>query len=77
MLLSGLIVLVIGMSAFRSGEPVVNVLFLGLGLSFFGFLLWNKLREKKRRSTRFSLFRKRDQEDRDNEEPDRDDGWNF
>lgn len=77
MLLSGLIILVVGVAAARSGEPVLDVIFVGMGLLFFGFLLWSKLRKKNHRSTRFSLFRKRDLEDQQDEEPDRDNGWNF
>ncbi len=71
MMIFGVIVLVVGAAAAQSGQPALSLLFVGFVVSFAGFLLWNRLREKQPRSTRFSLFRKRDRRaDRR-----KDDGW--
>jgi uncharacterized membrane protein YfcA len=72
MLLSGIIVLIIGAGVLQSGGPAFEVVLIGIVLLLIGFFLWNKLRTKSRRSTRFSMFRKPDQED----DKDSDDGWN-
>jgi cell division protein FtsW (lipid II flippase) len=71
-LLSGIIVLIIGGAVLQSGGPAFEVIVIGIGLLIIGFLLWNKLRTKSRRSTRFSMFRNPDQED----DQENDDGWN-
>lgn len=72
MLLSGVIILIIGAAVLQSGGPALEVILIGIVLSFTGFLLWNKLKSKRRQSTRFSMFRKPDQED----DQDSDNGWN-
>lgn len=71
MLMVGIFVLVLGVAAESSGQPAFNLLMIGMAMSFFGFLLWNRLRPKKHRNTRFSIFRKRDR----HEERDENDGW--
>ena len=71
MVLVGSIVLVLGIAAESSGLPAFKYVVIGIALSFLGFLLWNRLRKKKR-NTRFSLFRKRE---RDDEESDKEDPW--
>lgn len=74
MLILGSMILALGIAAESSGEPAFKLLLIGGGLSFVGILLWNKLRTKQKRSTRFSLFRKRDRrEERQSREED--DGW--
>lgn len=72
MLLSGIIVLIIGVGVLQSGGPAFEVILIGIVLLITGFLLWNKLRSKNLQSKRFSMFRKPDQED----DQDSDDGWN-
>ncbi len=74
MVLIGSIVLVLGIAAERSGQPAFDLVLIGIGVSFIGFLLWNKLR-KKRRSTRFSLFRKRRHDDEEEQEESWEDQW--
>jgi drug/metabolite transporter (DMT)-like permease len=74
MVLIGSIVLVMGIAAERSGHPAFDYVLIGVILTFIGFLLWNRLREK-RRSTRFSLFRKRDREDKQDQEDVWEDHW--
>jgi len=71
MVLVGSIVLVLGIAAESSGLPAFKYVVIGIALSFLGFLLWNRLRKKKR-NTRFSLFRKRE---RDDEESAKEDPW--
>lgn len=71
MFLVGVVVLVLGIAAETSGEPAFNLVLIGAGLVFLGFLLWNKLRRKQRRNTRFSLFRRRERQ----EEQETEDGW--
>ena len=69
----GVLLLVIGIAAEQSGQPAFNYLLIGFLLFIGGFFLWRKLRQTPRRSTRFSLFRKRNRE----EDMDRSDemGW--
>ena len=71
--LVGAILLVLGIAAVRSGQPSFEYLLIGAILAILGYALWNSLRRKQRRSTRFSLFRKRDSEE-DNYVQD-DNGW--
>lgn len=59
----GILLLVLGIAAERSGQPAFNFLILGLFLVIIGVFLWGKLRRKPRRNTRFSLFRKREGDD--------------
>ena len=73
MLLVGAILLVLGVATLRSGQPSFNFLLLGALLSILGTVLWNQLRSKKRRNTRFSLFRKADDQEEDNNKEDN--GW--
>ncbi len=78
MFLVGAVVLVLGVAAESSGEPAFNLVLIGAGLTFLGLLLWSKLRQKQRRNTRFSMFRKRDdreEQDGDNKWDDRNDDW--
>lgn len=70
MMLVGSIVVVLGVAAERSGYPSFKYLLLGIGCFFLGLFVWDRLR-KKRRSTRFSLFRKRKREEKE----DRRDPW--
>jgi len=71
--LAGGIVLLLGVAAESSGHPAFDLVLSGIGLAFFGFLLWNKLRERKNRSRRFSMFRKNSW---DEEEPgEGEDNW--
>jgi len=70
MTLIGSILLVLGIAAERSGHPALDYVLMGVALTLVGFLLWNRLR-KKQRSTRFSLFRKR----KDDEDEDQEDQW--
>jgi flagellar biosynthesis component FlhA len=71
MFLVGAVVLVLGIAAESSGEPALNLVLIGAGLTFLGLLLWSKLRRKQRRGTRFAMFRKREQR----EEQDVEDEW--
>lgn len=63
MWLVGVIVLIVGIGAESSGQPAFGLVLGGIGLVLAGVLLWNWLRPKKRRNTRFSMFRGRDRED--------------
>jgi flagellar biosynthesis component FlhA len=74
MIMVGSIVLVLGIAAECSGQPAFDVLLIGIAVTFSGFLLWNSLR-KKRRSTRFSLFRKRRRENKKDQEEPWEDQW--
>ena len=69
----GVLLLVLGIAAERSGQPAFNFLVIGFLLFIGGFFLWRKLRQAPRRNTRFSLFRKHKGE----EDMDRSDelGW--
>ena len=71
MMIVGIIVLTVGIAAVQSNQPALNLLFIGSGGTSLGFVLWNRLRERAPRSTRFSLFRKRER--REEEKPD--DPW--
>ena len=71
MFLVGAVVLVLGIAAETSGEPAFNLVLIGAALAFLGLFLWSKLRRKKRRNTRFSMFRRRDQR----EEQEIEDEW--
>lgn len=71
MMIFGIIVFVVGVAAAQSGEPALTLLFVGFVGSAAGFLVWNRLRERPPRNTRFSIFRKRDRR----EEQRTDDGW--
>ena len=66
MLIFGSIALVVGIAAETSGQPAFNFLAIGLALSFFGFLLWNRLRPKK--GNKPGDLRSRKQQGRDAEE---------
>jgi type III secretory pathway component EscV len=59
----GVLLMVLGIAAERSGQPAFNFLALGAFLLILGFFLWRKLKPKARQNTRFSLFRKRGRED--------------
>ena len=72
--LGGVLALVIGFAAVRSGEPEFDILLVGVGLTFLGFFMWNKLRPRVIREKRASKFRRRKDEDRQ-EMPHEDDGW--
>ena len=71
MFLVGAVVLVLGIAAETSGEPALQPGSDWRGLGFSGLFLWSKLRRKKRRNTRFSMFRRRDQR----EEQETEDEW--
>jgi len=73
MVLVGAILLILGVAAVGSGQPAFNFLLIGAVLSVLGFVLWTKLGSKKRRNTRFSLFRKEDEQEDDNGKDDN--GW--
>lgn len=59
MMIFGVIVLVVGIAAMQSGQSALSLLLIGFIATLFGFLLWNRLREKGAGSTRFSMFRNR------------------
>lgn len=71
MMIFGIIVLAVGAAAAQSGQPALTLLFAGTAGTFLGFLLWNRLRERSPRNTRFSRFRKRDR----HEDPKKEDDW--
>lgn len=74
MLIFGSIALVVGIAAESSGQPAFNFLAIGLALSFFGFLLWVRLRPKKGHNSNGKQIHK--QRGRDAEEgQDHNDGW--
>ena len=60
MMIFGIIVLALGAAAVQSQQPASTLLLVGLGVTVIGGLLWNRLREKPPRNTRFSMFRKRE-----------------
>ncbi len=74
MLITGSILLMLGAAAIRSDQPGFNLILVGLAIFFFGFIFWNRWRSKKRRSTRFSKFRKNPEKDKQ-KDPERDFGW--
>lgn len=65
MMIFGIIILAVGFAAAQSEQPALSYLALGAAGTFIGFLLWNRLRERAPRSSRFSLFRKRDRRNED------------
>jgi uncharacterized membrane protein YfcA len=71
MMIIGIIVLVVGVAALQSEQPALSLLFVGSVATLFGYLIWNRLREKAPRNNRFSLFRRRDRQG----EQKNDDGW--
>ena len=71
--LVGAILLVLGVAAVRSEQSAFTYLLSGALLVILGFALWNKLRKKQQRSTRFSLFRRRDREENNSQQDDN--GW--
>jgi Na+/melibiose symporter-like transporter len=71
MMTFGVIVLAVGIAAVQSDQPALNYLFIGAAGTFLGFLLWNRLRERAPRSTRFSMFRRRAEREKRNQ----DDRW--
>ena len=71
MMIFSIIILVVGIAAVQSDQPALNLLFIGSLGTFVGFLLWNRLRERAPRSTRFSLLRKK----KPREEQEKDDHW--
>jgi len=71
MLLAGSIVFLLGVAAERSDQPAFDYLMIGVALFLVGLFLWQKLRPKRERPRRFSLFRKRSEDkDRQGQE-----GW--
>jgi uncharacterized membrane protein YqgA involved in biofilm formation len=64
MMVFGMITLAIAIAAIQSGQPDLAILLMGIAATVLGYLLWNRLREKAPRSTRFSLFRKREDVER-------------
>ena len=74
MLMTGSIILMLGVAAIRSDQPGFDLFFVGLAVFFLGFVFWNRWRSKERRSTRFSKFKKRPKEDEKNTQ-EADDRW--
>ena len=69
--LVGAVVLGVGIVSESSGHPAFSMVAGGIGLLVVGFLLWQWLRPKGQKSTRFSMLRRRtweDEQDEDNEE---------
>lgn len=71
MIIVGILILVVGIAAQQSGQPFLSLLLAGFVVTLLGFLLWNRLRSRQRRNTRFSRFRKREPR----QEPKKDHGW--
>lgn len=71
MWLVGAVVLGVGIASESSGHPAFAMVAGGIALVLVGFVLWNWLRPKDRRNTRFAMLRRRTWED----EPDDDDEW--
>lgn len=71
MLIAGILILVVGIAAVQSEQPAFALLLGGFLVTLLGFLLWNRLRPKGQRNTRFSMFRKR----KPREETHKDNGW--
>ena len=69
--LVGAVVLGVGIVSESSGHPAFSMVAGGIGLLVVGFLLWQWLRPKGQKNTRFSMLRRRtweDEQDEDNEE---------
>ena len=69
--LVGAVVLGVGIVSESSGHPTFSMVAGGIGLLVVGFLLWQWLRPKGQKNTRFSMLRKRtweDEQDEDDEE---------
>ncbi|QRN82578.1 hypothetical protein JR338_09115 [Chloroflexota bacterium] len=69
--LVGAVVLGVGIVSESSGHPAFSMVAGGIGLLVVGFLLWQWLRPKGKKNTRFSMLRRRtweDEQDEDNEE---------
>jgi flagellar biosynthesis component FlhA len=62
MVLVGGILLLLGVAGERSGQPAFDYLMIGVILTLVGLLLWQRLRPKRERPTRFSILRKRSKE---------------
>lgn len=71
MLIAGILTLVVGIAAVQSEQPAFATLLVGFLVTLLGFLLWNRLRPRGQRNTRFSKFRKREPR----EETHKEDGW--
>jgi membrane protein DedA with SNARE-associated domain len=69
--LVGAVVLGVGIASESSGHPAFAAVAGGIALILVGFLLWNRLRPKGRKNTRFSILRRDSWED----EQDDDDEW--
>lgn len=73
MLLIGTIILVMGIAAEVSNQPSFNWILLGILLAFLGLILWRRLSPRRRRNTRFSLFRRHRGENEWDEDNNKDD----
>jgi uncharacterized membrane protein YfcA len=71
MLIAGTLTLVVGIAAVQSEQPAFTLLLVGFLVTLLGFLLWNRLRPKGQRNTRFSKFRRRESR----QEEKKDNGW--
>jgi hypothetical protein len=71
LLMIGSILLILGVAAERSGQPAFEFIVGGSALLLLGFLLWNRLRSRKHKRARFSIFRRHQSDHESN----RDDGW--
>jgi hypothetical protein len=70
LLFFGTIVLVVGLAAAQSGEPPLSLYLIGGAAGFSGFLLWIRMRDKRSKDKRFSLFRKRSRRETQKEDND-------
>jgi len=59
MALAGGILLLLGAAGELSDQPAFDYLMIGVVLALLGFFLWRQLRPKRERPRRFSIFRKR------------------
>jgi hypothetical protein len=59
MLVAGSILLILGVAAVRAEQPGFNLLLIGIVSFLGGLFLWQRLRPKAQRSSRFSKFRRR------------------
>lgn len=73
MMLAGAILLMLGVAGERSGQPAFDYLMIGIVLGLAGWFLWQKLRPKRERPRRFSIFR-RGSKDRDKDHS-KQEGW--